>query len=62
LDNQVAIKAFDNYQINIKLVWDCHQSLVQLAEHNIFQLIWVLGHEGIVGGKTVEQLAKLGSE
>jgi ribonuclease HI len=41
-----AIKALNNFQINSKLVWDCHQSLVRLAEHKRFQLIWVLGHMG----------------
>jgi hypothetical protein len=25
--SQAAIKALDNYQINSKLVWGCHQSL-----------------------------------
>jgi hypothetical protein len=45
-----------------KLVWDCHQSLMQLAKHNIVQLIWVPGHEGVVGKETANQLAKLGSE
>jgi hypothetical protein len=31
-DSQAAIKALDKYQITSKLVWDCHQSLTQLAE------------------------------
>jgi ribonuclease HI len=61
-DNQAAIKTLDNYHINSKLVWYCHQSLIQLAKHNIVQLIWVPGHEGITGNKTVNQLAKLGSK
>jgi hypothetical protein len=30
---QAAIKALNNFQINSKLVWDCHQSLVELAKH-----------------------------
>jgi hypothetical protein len=30
-DSQAAIKALENYQINSKLVWDCHQSLAKLA-------------------------------
>jgi hypothetical protein len=32
-DSQLAIKA-ENYQISSKLIWDCHQSLVKLIEHN----------------------------
>jgi len=32
-DSQAVIKVFDNFQINSKLVWDCHQSLANLAEH-----------------------------
>jgi len=34
-DSQAAIKVFDNFQINSKLVWDYHQSLANLAEHNL---------------------------
>jgi ribonuclease HI len=61
-DSQAAIKALDSYQINSKLVWDCHQSLIQLAEHNRVQLKWVPGDAGIEGNEIADQLAKLGSE
>jgi ribonuclease HI len=61
-DSQAAIKALYCYQINSKLVWDCHQSLVKLAECNRVQLIWVPGHEGIDSNETADQLAKLGYE
>jgi ribonuclease HI len=44
-DSQAAIKALGKHQITSKLVWDCHQSLIQLAEHNRVQLIRVPGHE-----------------
>jgi hypothetical protein len=57
LDSQAAIKALDNYQINLKLLWDCHQSLLKLAKHNRVQLILV-----IEGNETTDQLAKLGAE
>jgi hypothetical protein len=30
-DSQAPIKALDKHQITSKLVWDCHQSLKQLA-------------------------------
>jgi ribonuclease HI len=60
--SKAAIKALDKYQITSKPVWDCHQSLTQLARQNRVQLIWVPGHEGIVGNETADQLARTGSE
>jgi len=41
--SQVATKALNRFQMIFKLVWDCHQSLVKLAEHNRIQLIWMPG-------------------
>jgi ribonuclease HI len=49
------------FQINSKLVWKCHQSLVKLSEHNRVQLIMVPGHIGIDGNETADQLARRGS-
>jgi hypothetical protein len=34
-----AIKALDSFQINSKLVWDYHHSLVKVAEYNRIQLV-----------------------
>jgi hypothetical protein len=42
-DSQAIIKALSNPRITSKLVWHCHQSLMQL--------IRVLGHEGNDGKK-----------
>jgi len=39
-DGQEAIKNLESFQINYKLVWDCHQSLVKLADHNWIHLVW----------------------
>jgi hypothetical protein len=61
-DSQAAIKEFDKHQLTSKLVWDCHQSLTQLAKYNRVQLIWVPGYEGIVGNEMADQLARKGSE
>jgi hypothetical protein len=49
LDNQAAIMVLNNFHINSKLVWDCHQSPMKLVEHNGVQLVWVLGNMGIGG-------------
>jgi hypothetical protein len=61
-DSQAAIKALDKHQITSKLVWDCHQSLTQLAKQSRVQLIWVSGHEAIVGNETADKSARTGSE
>jgi len=45
--------------INSKLVWECHQSLVKLVEHNRIQLVWVPGHNGIDGNEKAKQLARI---
>jgi ribonuclease HI len=50
-DSQAATKALDSLQINSKLAWDCHQSLVREAEHNRIQLVWVPEHMGIDGNE-----------
>jgi ribonuclease HI len=60
-DSQAALKALDKHQINSKLVWDRYQTLMELANHNRVQLVWVPGHKGIAGNETADQLAKTGS-
>jgi ribonuclease HI len=61
-DSQATIKGLENYQINSKLVYDCHQSLVKLAKHTRVQLIWVLEYEDIEGNETANQVEYFGSE
>jgi hypothetical protein len=50
-DSQAAIKALGKYQITSKLVWECHQSLVQRARKNRVQLVWVPGTRVLLGMK-----------
>jgi hypothetical protein len=40
-NTQAAIKALNNFQVNSKLVFECHQSLVKMAEPKSFLLLWV---------------------
>jgi hypothetical protein len=48
-------------QINSKLVWNCHQSLVKLAGNNRIQLGWVQGHMGIDRNERANELVRQGS-
>ena len=60
-DSQAAIKTLDSFQIKSKLVQDCQQSLVKLAEHNRIQFVWVPGHMRIDRNETADQLTRQGS-
>ena len=60
-DSQAASKAIDIVLINSKLVCDCRQSMVKLAEHNSIQLVWMPGHMGIDGNEITDKLARQGS-
>jgi ribonuclease HI len=59
-DSQTAIKALSNHGITSELAWDNQQSLMQVAEHDRVQLVWVSYHEGIVGHEIADQLGKFG--
>lgn len=38
-NSPVAINTVDYFQINSKLVRECHQSMTKLAEHNTIQMV-----------------------
>ena len=41
---------------------NCLECLSELATHNSFQLVWVPGHEGILGNERADELAKKGAD
>ena len=43
--------------VKSKLVLECLGCLNELATHNSLQLVWVPGHEGILGNKRADELA-----
>ena len=50
------------YQVSSKLVWECLQTLQNLAADNSTALCWVPGHRGIDGNEKADDLAKRGAE
>ena len=51
-----TIKVLDSFQVNSKLVWDCHQSLVKMKEHKGSNM--VPGHMGMDWNEIADQLAR----
>jgi hypothetical protein len=45
-----------------KVVWICHQFIMQLGKRDRVQLVWVPGHEGTDENEMADKLAKLQSE
>lgn len=60
-DRQTAVKGIDSSHINSKLVWDCHQCMMKLAEPNRIQQVWVSGHMGVDGKEIAGPLTWQGS-
>jgi len=58
-DSQTAHTALNSFQINCKLAWNYHKSMVKLSEHNRIQLIQAPGHMGIDGNEIVISYRRL---
>jgi Ribonuclease HI len=61
-DSQAALKALQSVTAKSKLVLECLGCLNELATHNAVQLVWVPGHEGILGNERADKLAKKGAD
>ena len=61
-DSQAALKALESVTVKSKLVLECLGCISELATHNPLQLEWVLRHEGILGNKRTNELAKKGKD
>ena len=61
-DSQAALKALETVTVKSKLVLECLQCLSELATHNSVQLVWVPGHEGILGNERADEMAKKGTD
>jgi len=61
-DSQAAVRALGAYVLKSKLVHECLELLQELALNNDLTIMWVPGHEGIVGNETADALARKGSE
>ena len=48
--------------VKSKLVLECLECLSELATHNSVQLVWVSGHEDILGNARAVELAKKGAD
>ena len=54
------MKALESVTVKSKLVLECLECLSELVTHNSVQLVWVPGHEGILGNEMADELSKKG--
>ena len=62
LNSQASLKTLESVNARSKLVLECLGCLDELATHNSVQLVWVPGHEGILGNERADKLAKKGAD
>ena len=60
-DSQAALKALSSPKVTSGLVAECLDVLFALASLNEVNIIWVLGHCGILGNEEADKLARQAS-
>ena len=61
-DSQAALEVLESVTVKSKLVLECLGCLNELPTHNSVQVVWVPGHEGILGYERTDELSKKGAE
>lgn len=61
-DSQSAIEAVSSPLVRSRLVLECKLRLNELGSQNKVTILWLPGHEGILGNETANKLARLDSE
>ena len=56
--SQAALKILESVIIKSKQVLECLECLSELATHSSVQLVWVPGHEGILGNERTDELVR----
>jgi len=60
-DSQAALKALSGPKVTSRLVAECLDALFALASLNEVTVVWVTGHQGILGNEQADKLARQAS-
>ena len=60
-DSQAALRALSGPKVTSRLVEECQEALYALATLNEVTLVWVPGHQGILGNEMADKLARQAS-